>query len=80
MKQKLAFSRQKKNSLRKEINGKLNNGGSADGNKQKNIAAAVSSCQKLKSRASFIQLKPILDIYLRGFSLPAVLNTVIFRS
>jgi hypothetical protein len=26
-------------------------------------------CQKLKSRVSFIQLKPILDILLRGFSL-----------
>jgi hypothetical protein len=26
-------------------------------------------CQKLKSRVSFIQLKPVLDIFLRGFSL-----------
>jgi hypothetical protein len=26
-------------------------------------------CQKLKSRASFIQLKTILNIFLRGFSL-----------
>jgi hypothetical protein len=29
-------------------------------------------CQKLKSRVSFIQLKPILDISLRGFSLNTV--------
>jgi hypothetical protein len=26
-------------------------------------------CQKLKSRVSFIQLKSILDIFLRGFTL-----------
>jgi hypothetical protein len=26
-------------------------------------------CQELKSRVSFIQLKPVLDIFLRGFSL-----------
>jgi hypothetical protein len=26
-------------------------------------------CQKLKSRVSFIQLKPIPDIFLHGFSL-----------
>jgi hypothetical protein len=37
----------------------------------KKITAAISSCQKLKSMVTFIQLKPILDIPLRGFSLPS---------
>jgi hypothetical protein len=50
------------------MNVKLNNIGNDEEN-QRNITASVSSCQKLKSRISFIQLKPILDIFLRGFSL-----------
>jgi hypothetical protein len=33
-------------------------------------------CQKLKTRVSFIQLKPILDIFLRVSVSPAALNTV----
>jgi hypothetical protein len=37
-------------------------------NKQ-NITATISSCQKLKPSVSFIQLKPILDIFLRSFGL-----------
>jgi hypothetical protein len=32
----------------------------------------ISLQQKLKSRDSFIQLKPMLDIFLRGFSLLSV--------
>jgi hypothetical protein len=37
----------------------------------KNIIAAISSSvRKLKSRVSFSQLKPILDIFLRGVSCP----------
>jgi hypothetical protein len=35
----------------------------------KNITAAISYCQKLKSRVRFVQLKPILDIFLQGFCL-----------
>jgi hypothetical protein len=64
---KYSSKRQKK--LRKQINGKLNNIGSADENKYKYVTAAISFCQKQKSRASFIQLKPIFDIFLRSFSL-----------
>jgi hypothetical protein len=33
------------------------------------INTIISFCQKLKSRVSFIQLKRIFDIVLRGFSL-----------
>jgi hypothetical protein len=42
---------------------------------KKNNSAAISSCQKLKSRVSFIQLKPILDIFVVLVS-PAALNAV----
>jgi hypothetical protein len=36
---------------------------------KKNHCDNLFLCQKLKSRVSFIQLKPVLDIFLRGFSL-----------
>jgi hypothetical protein len=66
MKQKVTLNGKKK--LRKEINGKFNNTGSAD---EKKIyhCSNFFLCQKLKSRVSLIQLKPILDIFLHGFSL-----------
>jgi hypothetical protein len=60
MKQKITL-KVKKKQLRKQINGKFKNTGSADENKIKNIIAPISS--------SVIQLKPISDIFLRGFGL-----------
>jgi hypothetical protein len=43
-----------------QINGR--GGGSVDVNKYNNISAGISSsCQKFKSRGSFIQLKPTFD-------------------
>jgi hypothetical protein len=56
--------------IRKQINGNFNNIGSADENNlEKYHCSNFFLCQELKSRVSFIQLKPILDISLRGFSL-----------
>jgi hypothetical protein len=52
--------------LRKQICGKYNNTGSAD---KKNHCRNFFPYQKLKFRVSFIQLKPILDIFSCGFSL-----------
>jgi hypothetical protein len=51
-----------------EINKIFNNIGNA-GEDKKYHGYNFSLFQKLKSRASFIQLKPILDIFLRVFSL-----------
>jgi hypothetical protein len=62
----------KNKKIRTQINEKFNNTSISifsDGNKTKYITAAISSCQKLKSRVSFTQPKPILDIFSRGFSL-----------
>jgi hypothetical protein len=62
--------KQKIKEHRKQISGKCNNIGSADENKLKKYHCRnFFLCQKLKSRFSFTQLKPILDIFLFGFSL-----------
>jgi hypothetical protein len=54
---------------------KYSNIGSADGNK-KNTTAAISSSDTLKSKVSFIQLKPILDIFFCMVSVcPAAFST-----
>jgi transcription initiation factor IIE alpha subunit len=59
-----------KKKLKKQINGKFNNMGSADENTLKKYHCRnFFLCPKLKSRVSFIQLMPVLDISLRGFSL-----------
>jgi hypothetical protein len=65
MKENIALKDKK---CRKQINGKFNNIDSADENKKNYHCSNFFLCQKLKSRI-FIQLKPILDIFLRGFSL-----------
>jgi hypothetical protein len=75
-KAKVNPKRQKKK-LRKQINGTFNNRADADENKLKKYQRSeFFFCQKLKSRVSFIQLKPILGIFLRGSVSPAALNTV----
>jgi hypothetical protein len=66
MKQK-TFLNDKK--LRKQINGKCNNIGSANEKKKRYHCRIFFLGQKLKSRVSFIQLKPILYIFVRGFYL-----------
>jgi hypothetical protein len=38
-------------------------------NEEKYQCSNLFLCQKLKSRVSFIHLQPVLDIFLRGFSL-----------
>jgi hypothetical protein len=50
----------KKKTLRKQTNTRFNMG---------NVAENFFLCQKLKSRVSSFQLKPILDIFMFGFSL-----------
>jgi hypothetical protein len=57
----------KKIDLRKQIKAKFNNISNADENKKYHCSNFFFR-QKLKSWSPFIQLKPILDIFLRGFS------------
>jgi hypothetical protein len=52
--------------LRKQINGKCNNIHSSGENKTY-LCSNFFLCQKLISSVSFVQLRPMLDIFLRGF-------------
>jgi hypothetical protein len=59
----------KKKRLKRQINVKFGNIGIAEKINKKYHCSNFFLCQKMNSRVSFSQLKPILDIFLRGFSL-----------
>jgi hypothetical protein len=67
--QNVALKDKKKN-LRKEINGKFDITDTADENKRKKMSLLqFLPLSEAETRVSFIQLKPILGIFLFGFSL-----------
>jgi hypothetical protein len=71
MKQKIALKAKKQKNLRKQINGKFNNIGSANEKKKRITAANFFLCQKLKSSSSQSWIfSCVVSVY------PAALNTV----